>query len=323
MNSTARHKTEEHLQIETLLNRLPLTHPQRNEIHEQFLKQSAGYYGETNTDHYLRYLPKETYHTLHDVRLFDGIQHFQMDALVVTPELLILLEVKNYKGKLVFDFDHNQLFREFNGIQDLFPDPFLQVEHQTIQLSRWLGMYGFPEIPISSLIIVASSKTEIETYGKDFSHLKKRIVRPKNLISRVEQVRKDFSEIVLGGEDIRALLKRFKREHVPYKSSLMERYGLKMGDLILGVQCPQCSHFKMERRRDHWRCSCCGEKSMDAHLRALKDYQLLLGKEITNAEFRIFAQIPSAKVARRLLCDCCTHNNMHSKARVYTINLVK
>ncbi|ARI78427.1 hypothetical protein [Halobacillus mangrovi] len=55
MNSIVRHKTEEHLQLETLLNSLPLEPSQRNEIHEQFLKQSAGYYGETNTDHYLRY----------------------------------------------------------------------------------------------------------------------------------------------------------------------------------------------------------------------------------------------------------------------------
>ncbi|WP_269749135.1 nuclease-related domain-containing protein [Halobacillus mangrovi] len=115
-----------------------------------------------------------------------------------------MLEVKNYRGELIFDFDHHQLFRKFNGVKDLFPDPFLQVEHQTRHLSRWLGLFGFPEIPISPLIVVASPKTAIETFGKDSFYLIKRIVRPKNLISRVEEMRRNFTEVVLDEEEVTA-----------------------------------------------------------------------------------------------------------------------
>ncbi|ARI78429.1 hypothetical protein [Halobacillus mangrovi] len=60
---------------------------------------------------------------------------------------------------------------------------------------------------------------------------------------------------------------------------------------------------------------------MDAHLGALRDYQLLLGKEITNAEFRNFAQINSVKVTRRLLKESCIPNDSNTNAKKYTINL--
>ncbi|MFD2924620.1 hypothetical protein [Halobacillus naozhouensis] len=37
-------------------------------------------------------------------------------------------------------------------------------------------------------------------------------------------------------------------------------------------------------------CPWCGFKSKDAHLAALRDFQLLIGAEISNVEFREFGQ---------------------------------
>lgn len=64
------------------------------------------------------------------------------------------------------------------------------------------------------------------------------------------------------------------------------------------------------------------KKSRDAHLQLQKEYQLLVGDEITNVEFREFAMINSTKVGRTLLNECCSHKNRHSKARIDTIDLV-
>ncbi|KHE72202.1 hypothetical protein LD39_05790, partial [Halobacillus sp. BBL2006] len=138
-----------------------------------------------------------------------------------------------------------------NGVKDIFPDPFLQVEHQTMQFSRWLGLLGFPDVPIFSLIVVANSKTIIKTYGKDAAHLKKRIVRPKNLVSQIEKVKSKVSDNKLEESEVQMLADHIRRKHVPFKASMMNRYRLTMEDLILGVQCPECSRFSMERKRDH------------------------------------------------------------------------
>ncbi|KHE68153.1 nuclease-related domain-containing protein, partial [Halobacillus sp. BBL2006] len=120
MNNIPRQKTSELLQLETLLQRLSAKHPMYEQVHEQLLRLTAGHFGETAMDFYLMYLPKG-YHVVQDVRLFDGIQHFQIDALIITQKFLLILEVKNFKGKLIFYFEHQQLFRLANGVKDIFP----------------------------------------------------------------------------------------------------------------------------------------------------------------------------------------------------------
>ncbi|WP_369793239.1 nuclease-related domain-containing protein [Halobacillus sp. BBL2006] len=79
---------------------MPLGHPNENKLQEQLLKTNAGFAGESTADHYLRYLPSTEFQCLTDLQLFDGIQYFQMDALVFSPKCLLILEVKNYKGNL-------------------------------------------------------------------------------------------------------------------------------------------------------------------------------------------------------------------------------
>ncbi|WP_079526418.1 nuclease-related domain-containing protein [Halobacillus hunanensis] len=184
-----RTKTMSHTQLETLLNRLHLDHSKRSHVQEQYVRQKAGHYGESIADHYLQYLPQKHYLTIQDLRLFDGIHFFQIDAMVLCPEFILILEVKNYKGKLIFDLEHQQLFRKYNDQKDTFPDPFLQVEHQAIQLQRWLAQFNFPEIPICSFIVVASPNTVIKTHGRDRQQFNNRIVRAKNIYHSVTSSR--------------------------------------------------------------------------------------------------------------------------------------
>ncbi|MCP3029112.1 hypothetical protein [Halobacillus sp. A5] len=63
-----------------LYHRLLPDHPKRSDVQAQFLKSSAGHYGETTADHYLQYLSSDTFRVLKDLLLFDGISSFQIDA---------------------------------------------------------------------------------------------------------------------------------------------------------------------------------------------------------------------------------------------------
>ncbi|MFC7061937.1 nuclease-related domain-containing protein [Halobacillus seohaensis] len=313
--------TPEHIQLEVLHTRMLQDHFKRSDIQTQLLKQSAGHFGETTTDHFLQYITQENYHVMLDLQLFDGISYFQIDALVVTREFLLILEVKNFKGELTFDFDHNQLFRKIDDHQDIFPDPFLQVEHQSLQLTRWLGRYDFPEVPIHSFVVITNPKTVIKTQGSDLNDRKNRIVRAKRIIPAIYEFafstnhREFFKE-----DEMSELVSRLKTENTPYQKLVMEKYALSMNDLIMGVQCENCSRFRMDRRREHWLCPHCGMKSKNAHLRTLKDYQVLFGNEITNAEFRRFACLRSRKVAWRLLSDTFPLKSGSTKDCKYIIN---
>ncbi|WP_163528709.1 nuclease-related domain-containing protein [Halobacillus ihumii] len=319
-----RSKTLPHLRLERLLDRLPPDYSNRGDIQEQFLKQTAGHFGETTADFYLQYLPGEQYRIIQDLRLFDGIQHFQIDALILCTEFILILEVKNLKGKLIFDLEHSQLFRELNGKKDIFPDPFLQVGHQTIQLSRWLNQFNFPSIPIDSFIVVANPNTIIKTHGRDPQQLKSKIIRAKKLYTMIENRKAHYSHATWTPEQVADLALLMQKENTPYQGgAILDCFNLTVEDLIMGVQCAECRTYPMLRKRDHWYCINCDYKSKDAHLRTLQDYQLLIADKITNPQFRKFACVSSTKVARRLLSESCSHNFGQTQSRKYTISLIE
>ncbi|UOR10366.1 nuclease-related domain-containing protein [Halobacillus amylolyticus] len=316
-----RSKTLQHMQLEAVLNRLSSEKPIYNEVHEHLLKQSAGHFGETTLDFYLQYLP-EHFHVAQDIRLFDGIHYFQIDALVICPDFILILEVKNFKGELTFDLEWNQLSRVYNGQKDIFPDPFLQVEHQTRQLTRWLERFSFPSVPIYSFIVISNPYTTIAVQGQDPANLKKRIVRPKNLLTKMESISQHFSECTWLPKEFQKLIHLIEKENLPYQAAIMDRYSLSINDLIIGVQCEQCQAFPMRRRHGRWFCPSCSYISKNSHIKTLRDYQLLVKNTISNREFREFAFIHSKKVARTLLLDVCHQYTGDTKDRKYVLDLV-
>ncbi|WP_079525551.1 nuclease-related domain-containing protein [Halobacillus hunanensis] len=316
-----REKTLQHLQLEAGLNRLPSDHPRYTEIHETFLKQSAGYFGETTLDFYLQYLP-DHYQVIRDIRLFDGIHYCQLDAIVLCPEFILILEVKNFKGELCFDLEWNQLFRTHNEQKDIFPDPFLQVEHQKRQLHRWLERVHFPPIPIHSFIVISNPHTIISVKGSDDDHLRRKIVRAKSLLPRIEALGEQFSLSSCSPEQVHSLTQLLNTENLPYQTSIMDRYSLSLNDLIKGVQCEQCNSFPMQRKRGYWYCSKCAARSRNAHIKTLRDYQLLIDTSISNKNFRHFAMLPSKKAARLLLLKICDHHTGVTNDRKYVLDLI-
>ncbi|WLR47902.1 nuclease-related domain-containing protein [Halobacillus litoralis] len=316
----SREKSLELLKLESLLNRISTHHPLREEIANRLGRLSAGRFGEATADHYMQYLPGRR---IQDVRIHDGIQPFQIDTLLISKKCLVILEVKNYKGELHFDLDQRKLIRTIEGKSEIFQDPFVQIELQTFQLQRWLKRSGFPSIPISSFIVIANSNASLKFQGVDLSK-RKRVMFVKQLPTHLTGFMESFEgKNVWADDHLNEFSTRIKSEYASYDSDVMKQYGITKEQLIWGVPCPYCRMLGMARRRDHWLCERCGSKSKDAHLHLLKDHQLLIGDTITNAEFSASTGIRSAKVARTLLNQCCTHNNRHSKARKYTIDLVR
>ncbi|MYL71498.1 hypothetical protein GLW00_11565 [Halobacillus litoralis] len=315
-----REKSLELLKLESLLNRISTHHPLREEIANRHGRLSAGHFGETTADHYMEYLPRRC---LQDVRLHDGIQPLQIDTLLISKKCLVILEVKNYKGGLHFDLDQQKLIRTIEGKSEIFQDPFIQVELQKFQLNRWIKRSGFPSIPIYSFIVIANSNASLTFQGEDLSK-RKRVIFVKQLPTHLTTFIESFKgENVWTDDHLNEFSSRTKAEYIPYDLNVMKQYGISKDELNRGAPCPSCRILGMIRRRDHWLCGQCGTKSKDAHLHLLRDHQLLIGDTITNAEFRASAGICSVKVARTLLNQCCSHNNRHSKARIYTIDLIR
>ncbi|WP_019241417.1 MULTISPECIES: nuclease-related domain-containing protein [Bacillus] len=150
-------------QLQALIPRLSPNHPKRSLIKEHFLILQAGYKGETSIDYYLESLPQKEYYILHDVRLRQNDQYFQMDTLIINERFLLILEVKNIQGNLHFDQNFHQLIRTFEGVENAFPDPILQINRHKQLLTYWLQSKKLPLLPIIPLVIISNPHSVISS----------------------------------------------------------------------------------------------------------------------------------------------------------------
>ncbi|WP_394219381.1 nuclease-related domain-containing protein [Halobacillus trueperi] len=201
----SREKSLEILKLESLLHRIPIPHPLREEIANHLGRLSAGHFGESTADHYMKYLPGKS---LQDIRLHDGVRPFQIDALLLFEKCLVILEVKNYKGELQFDFDHRKLTRAIEEKSEIFQDPFVQVELQKFQLQRWIERSGFPSIPIHSFIVIANPNAFLTFQGQD-RNKRKRVLLVKQLPTHLTAFIEGFKgESVWTDDDLNEILRK-------------------------------------------------------------------------------------------------------------------
>ncbi|HEY2419799.1 MAG TPA: nuclease-related domain-containing protein, partial [Neobacillus sp.] len=73
------------------------------EIEEKIRILNSGYQGEKTLNYFLGLIPEKKYHIFHGLRLPIGKYYFQIDAILLSPKLIILLEAKNNSGTLTIE----------------------------------------------------------------------------------------------------------------------------------------------------------------------------------------------------------------------------
>ena len=109
-----------------------------------------------------------------------------------------------------------------------------------------------------------------------------------------------FRSVNWSKKDIKRITKLLLRKHEPLIPDV-STMNIPFKDLNLGIQCPKCSSFGMERIYGSWFCRSCSHTSKDAHIPAVKEYFLLNGNTLTNKQLRFFLQINSDDLASHLL----------------------
>ncbi|MCD7034503.1 NERD domain-containing protein [Metabacillus sp. GX 13764] len=305
------------LQLEALLRRLPGNHRKRPLIEADLARYAAGYSGEKSIDYHLSFLPEKEFTILHDLRLSSGSHSFQMDTLILHPNFILILEVKNITGTLIFDQNFHQLIRKIGDKEEAFPDPLLQASRHKKQLQQWLAANRFEEIPIEYLIVVSSPATIIKMIPFNQS-LYKRIIHSNTIYDRVNELIEKHKILLLKPPGLKKLSRLLDKNHTVLTKPIMDQYGILLTDLIPGTACPKCLAFPMDRVQGHWFCKKCSIKSKNAHLSALEEYFLLTNApSISNKEFRFFLNISSTSITTRFLLDSGLSHNSSRKNRVY------
>lgn len=299
-----------------LLRRLPPNHPKIQIIKDELGRRKAGYYGERSLDFPLGFLDEKKYAIFHDLRLQDQSRYFQMDTLLLSEKYALIIEVKNMAGTLFFDPIFNQLIQTVDGVEKAYPDPIFQMERQASQLKTWLIKNRLPHFPIFTLLVISHPQTIIRTTPENHK-LSLQVLHRDALPKKINQLEKQLSPSTITQKELKKATRLLKNGHCEADFAMLDRFQIAPGEVIRGAICSNCQAHPLLKTHGSWYCSNCQKKCKDAHVAALKDYELLFGHTITNRKCRQFLHMTSPGQTTRLLQSMNLTHTGSNKGRIY------
>ncbi|VEF48625.1 nerd domain-containing protein [Bacillus freudenreichii] len=230
---------------------------------------------------------------LHDLSLFSA-SSFQIDSLFVTRFYSIAFEVKNISGRLEFKDNPPQLVRtRETGEVDGFESPAAQVERIGDLLEAWFKEHGI-NIPVYRVVVLAYPKQIV-----DRAPAKTPVLFPTHIPQFIRDLPR--KQPILDYRTFNWLGKKLVATHHYYiPRPVCDSYHIRRRDIRTGVICPSCSAIGMVKISRSWRCNSCKCLDHKAHERGIRDWFLIMGREMTNRNCRDFLKVDSDTAYRVL-----------------------
>ena len=296
-----------------LEKRLSPTHPQYDYIQKELYKTRAGYGGEVEYDRYMKEVRTDYPHAiLHDLSLQQEGVYFQIDSLFITPEAIIITEIKNRAGKILIKTNPTQFLQvSAEGESTVFRSPIVEVNRKQQFLERWLAKRNI-HIPVRGIIV--------------FAHNNELLIEeqpPMPVFSSYEAPiyfrSLEIQDCVLDKRMIEKIATSLVQSDRQYNPPLLStRYRISKQDMIPGVFCPGCTGTEvMQWEKLRWNCPRCGNVSATEHEKALGEWFLIVSGNITNRAFCEFTGVPDRHTAKRLLARSRLHRRGKRAGSVY------
>ncbi|GAB3058537.1 nuclease-related domain-containing protein [Virgibacillus ainsalahensis] len=304
-------------QLEALDKRLLRSHPMKPKVQQDLIKEKTGIKGEKEVDYPLRFLDKQKYFILHNVRLKDEQGFFQIDKLILTEKYILILEVKNWFGTVIFG-ENSQVTRiDYNNKEEGFKNPISQAKLQQHRLKKWLHPHVGLNFPIEFLVVISFPSTIIKSSTSE-QLIPQEVIHNNDLYFKIEKLTSSYSNTHLSKDKLIKLANRLTQAHQTPEHHILDSYHLTKNDLIKGVFCPFCEAVPMLREKRKWTCQHEHKhRSIDAHITALNDYKLLVDNKITNRDAREFLQVESPFVVRRFFLKAKFDYSGSTSSRFY------
>lgn len=303
------------LGLDALSQRLDSSHEKWREVDERFGNMKAGFGGEQYFDKQLReFRPSYPHAILHDVCLNHNGVYFQMDSVLITPSFIIIFEVKNIGGKLIFYENPDSFVRvSENGQKTAMQSPVAQLRRKIYFLTEWLKKKGF-DIPIRGVVTLAYAK-EIEsvsvpdihiTFGYQVSTFLYGLSLDKEFITK-----KALMKLALE-------MKKLHSEYNPFP--MIDKWRISKEAILPGVICLQCSFRGMKWYAKKWVCPQCRDSGSRNHMNAVADWFYIVDDKMTNQDFRQFLLVDNRHVAKRLLAKSNLQLHRGGSSSFYVMN---
>ncbi|KOY83995.1 NERD domain-containing protein [Lysinibacillus macroides] len=286
-----REKSFKQLVLEALDRRLPKNHTRYEYFQEMLRRVRAGYAGEQHVDKVWQEINlQQPYVLLHDVE-FQSM--YQMDTLFLTQNFVLVIEIKNMVGRVEYMKEKHQFIRiHADGKVEGFRNPFDQVKRHARFLSKFLNERGYV-MPIKYLVVAANPNMVMSS-----SLCSQPILHVSGLGERIERLLKQHQTIYIDKEELSELCTYMLQHHEPSQWN----FTISRNELRKGALCSHCSFaYVVSYTYGRWRCTHCHKVDEQAFWHALQDYRLLIGEQISKAEFCVFFNMSSERAAYYLL----------------------
>ncbi|WP_432354134.1 nuclease-related domain-containing protein [Sporosarcina sp. A2] len=283
--------------LQALEKRMPRSHEKYSYIQNETYRSRAGYAGELEYDRYMKEVRTDYPHAiLHDLYLqYEGV-YFQIDSLFITPDAVIISEVKNLADKIIITANPTQFVKQsIDGKRKVFHSPIIEVERKIHFLEKWLRHRGM-QLEVRGIIV--------------FSHINEMSIeaQPSLPIMTTYEAPAYFRSLIPSERrlDKKAIMKLARnltaahRDYIPI--ALLTRYRMEKYEIRGGVFCVNCeSPAVMEWRNLRWECQACGTRDLHSHETAIEEWFMLMPEPLTNRAFCEFTGLTSRHTAKRML----------------------
>ncbi|MFJ7825306.1 NERD domain-containing protein [Psychrobacillus sp. NPDC096623] len=231
-----------------------------------------------------------------DVCLDLGDWKVQIDCLIVTDRCCIVLESKNISGRLYFNEELDEFYKEENGLETPFSNPYFQLMRHIRFMKEFLRN-TLPQMKVTGAVILTAKSSRILQKPTHYP-----IYKLESMVERVNKMYTSCDGASFSEEELLKVQKLIlEKRSVFVYSPLCEHYRIPVSEIRTGVECPNCGVLGMLRTGKTWTCTSCNKRDRNAHKKAVDDYFLLINNRITNREFRKFCKIESIYTASRML----------------------
>ncbi|WP_227394265.1 nuclease-related domain-containing protein [Jeotgalibacillus aurantiacus] len=293
MHFTERNESLKYQELLALRRRLPEHHPSQHEIVKRIIPHEAGLHGEQYFDKITQPLLNPHCVNLRNITLFAFSEPIQIDSLFITPNFILICEIKNMVGSLFFDYKGGGMSRSISGVEEFFACPVTQVERHKDGLEQLLSEIGV-RIPVIELVVYTNSKVKF-TVKENELFLYQKIIRIEKLNRKIRQLYEIYPNKKLNMNELNHLKGLLLRKAVkPTRTPLLESLSISEKDIKTGVLCLSC-HQRLLMVHGGWKCMTCFEGNGDAFQQSVMDYFILLKDYANTRELQLFLDMKSIR----------------------------
>lgn len=276
------------------------------ELENQIKRIDSGYYGELKVDNHLAttLLPDPHFIFPGYHALLSSKRYVQIDTLILTPNYILLLEIKNIRGRVEFLQNPDRLRRTSNQVEEYFSCPITQLKRNHYALKLILQGLNFELPPIYPTLVFANRNCEIPISDERVPILFP--LQVENYIARLNQL-----PVILSKQQLSKVRQHLKKnEIIYYQEDVLEKYGVEMHSLNRGVFCCNCTGTLQLLKRK-WICTECGVVEANPIPRTVLHLLQLSSDFQKPATIREWLHLQNQKIIYR----ACRELNLKSSSR--------